>query len=424
MLARLCAWSLARTIAGRVTVMDETISESGRVHLRWALCEGIGPIIFGRLLLHFGDAETALGLPAAQLQDVKGIGRGTADRVARGRESADIDAEIETAAEHGVRILCRDDDEFPKLLRHIPDVPIVLYVKGRLQPQDAVALAIVGTRRCSIYGGEQARRFGELLAGAGFTVVSGLARGIDAFAQHGALDSAGRSIGVLGNGLTEVYPAENRALADKLIENGALLSELPMRTAVRRESFDPRNRIIAGLGLGTLLVEAPLRSGAMITARYTTEYNREVFAIPGRLQEPAAQGTNALIRDAAAKLVTGLDDILAELGEVGLTMMQKGSETAERAGPGSAEDPTTNESADASGTPTTVRTSQSESPWKLSRIEARVFDLIGPDPILQDAVLSASSFPPGEVLAAFTALELKGLIKRLPGQLVVRGGRV
>lgn len=377
--------------------MSEIISSSGRIHLRWALTDGVGPLIFSRLLNQLGDAEHALGASAQSLRLVKGIGPETADKIARGPDPAEVEREIEAAGEHGVRIICPADEDYPEGLKRIPDAPIVLYVKGELRPTDAVAIAIVGTRRCTIYGSEQARRFGELLAGAGFTVVSGLARGIDSFAHHGAVDSGGRSVAVMGRGLTEVYPPENQALAKKLLENGAWLAELPMQAAVRSENFPTRNRIIAGLTLGTVVVEAPQRSGALITARLASEYNREVFAVPGRVQDPMSQGTNTLIRDGAAKLITCLEDVLDELGEVGSVMRRTQPPEEDVARPGG-------------GAPT------------LSAAEKRVYQVVGYEPLLQDAILRAAELPPGEVLAALTSLELKGLVKRLPGNLVVRHG--
>jgi DNA processing protein len=296
-----------------------------------------------------------------------------------------------------VRLICREDADFPPGLRQVPDVPIVLYVRGELRPTDAVAIAIVGSRRCTIYGSEQARRFGELLASAGFTVVSGLARGIDPFAHHGAVDAGGRSIAVMGNGLHEVYPAENRTLAEKLLESGAWISELPIRAAVRAENFPSRNRIIAGMTLGTIVVEAANRSGALITARLANEYNREVFAVPGRAQDPMSGGTNALIRDGSAKLVTCLEDVLQELGDVGARLGAKPP----------AADP---------------RPAVQEA-LSVTALERCVLDAVGPDPMLQDGVLSAVDGAPGELLAAITSLELKGLIRRLPGSMVVRVSR-
>ncbi len=382
--------------------MDGAISEIGRTYLRWALIDGVGPLTFSRLLIQLGDPERALGASLAELRGVHGIGPEKADRIARGRDSAAAAAEIETAAAHGVRIICRADPDYPEGLRQIPDAPIVLYVKGELRPTDAVALAIVGSRRCTIYGSEQARRFGELLAGAGFTVVSGLARGVDAFAHHGAVEAGGRSIAVMGQGLIDIYPPENRALAEKLLESGAWISELPLKAEVRAENFPARNRIIAGMSLGTLVIEAGERSGALITARLASEYNREVFAIPGRVQDPMSFGTNALIRAGAAKLVMCLEDILDELGEVGRRM---------RSDAPAADAPPTRTQAEV------VR----ELPL-LSAAEARVYEVIGYDELLQDAVIRAAELPPGEVLAALTGLELKGLVRRLPGNTVIRRG--
>ena len=384
--------------------MDNTISDVARSHLHWALTDGIGPIVFGRLLIKFGDAASALGASAAELQNIHRIGRESSDKIAHARDAVSIGPEIELAAEHGVRIICRDDDAYPEILTRIDDPPIVLYVKGDLRKTDAIAVGIVGSRQCTIYGSEQARRFAELLAGAGFTIVSGLARGIDAFAHHGAVDAGGRSIAVLGNGLREVYPTQNEALASKLVENGALVSELPMNTGVQGGNFPPRNRIIAGMSLGTIIVEARQRSGALITARLASEYNREVFAVPGRVQDPMSFGTNGLIARGEAKLVTCLEDVLDEFGELGMTMRDglKPSETARAA--------------------VRAESNQSGRAPRLSAVESGVYNAIGHDPILQDAIVGMLNLPPGEIIGAFTSLELKGMIQQLPGQLVVRRG--
>lgn len=401
--------------------MAELISRQARAYLRWALTDGVGPILFGRILIQVGDAEAALGAPAARLAEVKGIGREGAERVARGRDAADVDAEVAAAARHGVRIICRADPEFPRALRQIADAPIVLYVKGELRETDSISLAVVGSRRCTLYGSEQARRFGELLATAGFTVVSGLARGIDSFAQHGAVEAGGRSIGVLGCGLDTVYPPENKALADKLLESGALLSELPIRSAVQRENFPPRNRIIAGLTLGTLVVEAAKRSGALITARLANEYNREVFAVPGRVNDAMSQGANDLIRRGAAKLVSCLEDILDELGDVGARMRDAWQSAGARDPMLPRKRPPPDRGDSSAGGLFDERRAVGGG---LSEIEARVYAAVGDDPILQDAVMGLlPALAPGEVLAAFTSLELKGWVRRLPGQLIVRRSR-
>ncbi|MCA9244055.1 MAG: DNA-processing protein DprA [Phycisphaerales bacterium] len=384
------------------------LSAEARAHLIWALTDGVGPVLFKRILTHFGSAETALGASAGSLASIKGVGGKKADRIAADLSDKRADEEIAVAQEHGVNIVAQCDAVYPPGLKHIEDAPIVLFVRGELRETDAISIAIVGSRRCSIYGSEQARRFGELLAGAGFSIISGLARGIDAFAQHGALDAGGRSIGVLGNGLREIYPPENRALAERVAESGALVTELPMRTAVRAENFPSRNRIIAGMSLGTLVVEAADRSGALITARLACEYNREVFALPGRATDPMSQGTNRLIRDGAARLTMCLEDVLDELGAVGARM--RGVPASESSSPG----------ADGLFAGTRDGGNEPSTPQPMTEIEAKLFAAIPTDPVLTDHVLQSASLPVGEALAAMTALELKGAIRRLPGQRVAR----
>ncbi|GMU84386.1 MAG: DNA processing protein DprA [Planctomycetota bacterium] len=390
-----------------------TITETGRAHLRWALTDGVGPLIFSRLLVQFGTAEAALGATAAEMQVVKGISRDGAERILRTATQIRIENELDACAAKGVRIVARADPDYPAGLREVPDPPIALWVKGELRETDAIAIAVVGTRRCSIYGSEQARRFGELLAGAGFTVISGLARGIDAFAHHGAVDAGGRSIAVMGNGLNEIYPPENTALAEKLIEHGALLSELPMATVVRRGNFLPRNRIIAGMSLGTIVVEAPARSGALATARLAMEYNREVFAVPGRLQEATAIGTNKLIQD-GAKLIASLEDVLVEFPDVAARLVGQGTLSF---------DPANSAAAKGRGGGGSSVVGDSRLLGPLSPAESAVLEALSYDPMLQEFALQLVPIPPGEALAAVTSLELKGLVRRLPGQQIVRVGR-
>ncbi len=385
------------------------ISAEALAQLAWALSDGVGPILFKRILAHFGSAQDALGASAAALASIKGVGARKADRIAASLDLTRAEREVAFAAEHGVNVVAQSDATYPAGLRHIDDPPIVLFVRGELRETDAIAVAVVGSRRCSIYGSEQARRFGELLSGAGFSVISGLARGIDAFAQHGAIDAGGRSIGVLGNGLREIYPPENKALADRVAQNGALVTELPMQTAVRAENFPSRNRIIAGMALGTLVIEAADRSGALITARLACEYNREVFALPGRATDPMSQGTNRLIRDGAARLTTCLEDVLDELGAVGAQMRDP-----ERLAKGTVSTNTGQARlAFAEGN------NRPEQPL-LSEVESRLLAAIPTDPTLTDDVMRSASIPVSEALAAMTALELKGVIRRFPGQRIAR----
>src|SRR5206468_5022558 len=227
------------------------------------------------------------------------------------------EAELIKARELGVRIICPEDEVYPVLLRSIPDPPAVLYVKGTLEPRDLNGFALVGSRRCSYYGREQAERFAALLAGAGFTVISGGARGVDSAAHRGAMQHPhGRTIAVLGCGVDTVYPPENKSLFDDIAKRGAVISEYPLGTPPLAENFPRRNRIVSGLSRGVLVIEADIRSGALITARQACDdHQRPVLTLPGRVDNAMSAGPHKLIRDGAA-LVTCLEDILDGLGPV------------------------------------------------------------------------------------------------------------
>jgi len=378
----------------------EVISETGRRYLRLQRAAEVGPIRLGRLLAYFGNVEAVLEASKMDLLRVEGIGPVTAAAVRQARDDAGVEKEIERAAACGVRILCLEDAEYPATLRRVPDPPICLYVRGALEPADTVAIAVVGSRRCSHYGCEQAERFGALLGQAGFTVVSGLARGIDGHAHRGALRSGGRTLGVLGNGLANVYPPEHFALATEITQHGALLSELPLDTGPEAKNFPPRNRIIVGLALGVLVVEAGEHSGALISARLANEYNREVFALPGRVDQLAtSSGTNALIRDGHAKLVMSLEDILAELGPIGDAL--RGNVTTAGDGDGRG-------------------TAPASAPGRLSEPEQLVLNALDIDPLDIDTVCRQVTLPPARVAAVLTTLQLKGVIQQLPGHRFVR----
>jgi DNA processing protein len=299
--------------------------------LRLHLADGVGALTFRKLIEAFGSPAAALDAGQAGWRSVQGIGEKTAAAI-KAVTDEQVRDELELADRAGVRILTAGDAEFPEALRNIHDCPVVLYVRGRLDRNDAVALGIVGSRRCTYYGLEQAERFGGLLARAGFTVVSGGARGIDTAAHRGALAAGGRTLAVMGCGLSKTYPPENADLFEQIIaeDRGALVSELPMAVGVQSRNFPLRNRIISGLTLGTLVVEAARKSGAMITAREAIEQGREVFAIPGRIDSVMSQGTNYIIGSGSAKLVQDLDDILDGLGEVGRTLIEPAPTDDER----------------------------------------------------------------------------------------------
>jgi DNA processing protein len=285
--------------------------------LQLASTDGLGPILIQRLIEHYGSAEAACEA-GNDMARIEGITKIKADGIARSKAAARATAELELqkASAMGVTLLSPDDQDYPMLLRSISDPPCVLYVRGDLQPRDLNAVAIVGSRKCSLYGREQAERFGALLAGAGFTVVSGGARGIDSAAHRGALSHPhGRTLVVLGCGVDVVYPPENTELFNQIATGkGAIISEFPLGSPPLAENFPRRNRIISGLSRGVLVTEAADRSGALITARLACDdHGRPVFAIPGRVDNPLSAGPHRLVRDGAI-LTTCLQDIVDELG--------------------------------------------------------------------------------------------------------------
>lgn len=377
------------------TEVPSVLTHAASRYLQLHLASNVGPVLARRLIEHFGTVDDVLSASISALKGVDGVGPHTAQAIVRTRDDGVADREVERAAKCGVRILCLADPDYPDALRHINDPPTCLYLRGNLKRADAVAVAIVGTRRCSHYGREQAIRFGELLGRAGFTVVSGLARGIDAHSHHGALRAGGRTIAVLGNGLASVYPSEHESLAADICDAGALISEFPIDAGPEPGNFPRRNRIITGLSLGVLVIEAGARSGALITARLATEYNREVFALPGPVDRPEwTAGTNGLIRDGAAKLVTCLDDILDELAEVGEIMGKESESTAE--------------------TPTSDRAG-STLLASLTPGERALFRAITGGAEGIDSMVEAVEMPIGQVMPALTSLQIKGLVRQLPG---------
>lgn len=364
-------------------------SDSIREYLRLHLAEGVGAVALRRLVEAFGAAGSVPHDRPAELRRVPGVGEKTATAIAAVTDEQ-IDAELAAADERGVRVLCIEDAAYSAALRSIHAAPQVLYVRGRLEEADAVAMAIVGSRRCTHYGLEQAERFGQLLGRAGFTVVSGGARGIDTAAHRGALAAGGRTIAVMGCGLAQSYPAENEKLFDRIVrdDRGAIVSELPMKTAVLAGNFPTRNRIISGLSLGVLVVEAARRSGALITATEAAEQGREVFALPGRVDSPLSGGTHQLIRDGAT-LVENLDDVLGQLGDVGAKMVDEPPAAA-------------------------------VIPAGLDETEQALVQALAAGPLALDEIVRRSGVDSAKATAAMTMLALKGLVTQQPGNVFAR----
>jgi len=355
------------------------------------LVEGVGPVRVRQLLEHFGDAPAILRANRQQLAQVRGIGEDTAEAIATWEQTVDLAAELKRIADFGCRVVVQTDEEYPASLREIYDPPVVLYVKGALLPQDKNAVAIVGSRQVSHYGVETARKLAYQLAYVGVTVVSGGARGVDTSAHQGALAAKGRTVAVLGTGINLVVPPENRELFERIAANGAVLTQFPFNRQADRQSFPIRNRIVAGMTLGTVVVEAGLVSGALITANFATEYGRQVFAVPGRIDSPNSRGCHDLIKK-GAKLCEGAEDILSEFEYLF---------------------PPSNRPASAAATGTLPALTLNEN-------EQTVLDQLGREELTMDDVIRRSGLAPSSVSVALLGLEMKRLVKQLPGRLFVR----
>ncbi len=356
------------------------------------LIEGVGPVRVRQLLEHFGEAPAILSASKAQLLHVRGIGDDTAEAIAAWEKSVDLSGELKRVTDFGCHVVIQRDDEYPAMLREIYDPPVVLYVKGGLNAKDKSAVAMVGSRQTTHYGIETARKLAYQLAYVGVTVVSGGARGIDTAAHQGALSAKGRTVCVLGTGLNIVFPPENKDLFDRITENGAVMTQFPFNRNGDKQSFAIRNRIVAGMTLGSVVVEADLHSGALITANFATEYGRQVFAVPGRIDSPRSKGCHDLIKK-GAKLCEGAEDILSEF---------------EYLFPGSNRPPSPGE--------TGVLLA-----LELSENEQKVFDALttnGETSI--DEAIRRSGLPSSAVSVALLSLEMKRVVKQLPGKLFVR----
>jgi DNA processing protein len=364
---------------------------------------GVGPRVTARLLEHFGSAEAIFDAPRRELALLR-LTPDAIESIANRELHERAEAEIENVRKLGAEMLVLDDGVYPSLLRETYDPPVVLYLKGKWSECfDRPCVAIVGSRRCSTYGQNAALMLSRELAQRGVTIISGMARGIDAAAHRGALEAGGRTVGVMGTGLDQIYPRDHKKLADEILKaSGALVTQFPLRTPPVSENFPYRNRVISGLSLGVVVVEAAENSGSLITARLAMEQNREVFAVPGNITSRNSFGTNYLIKGAGAKLVQQWQDVASELPpEIAAQMLPPPSRKTKKKGE--------------------LVDQLQLTPSDLSEHERAVFRLLTTDSPQQiDSLAEGTKLSITQLTAALLSLEMRELIRALPGKCFVR----
>ena len=395
---------------------NETIS---LIHLN--LIQGVGPKTVQVLRDVFGSTERVLRATADELRKVDGLSPAICDLLIRKPVLYPVERELELINEFGCQVLTLYDDAYPLHLKGIDSPPLVLYIRGELTAEDAMSISIVGSRNAKDYGRKVSYRLSYQLAQSGLTVVSGLAMGIDTSAHRGALEAGGRTIAVMGNGLSVIYPAENRELVKKIEASGALISEFPIGVKPKPRNFPRRNRIISGLTLGTVVVEASNRSGALITARLAAEQGKEVFAVPGEIFSELSAGTHRLINN-GAKLINTVDDLLNELPRHALNQIQPSTPTSPVPDieTGSSQEPSVEKRGSirtAPQPPTEVQQPvPSVPPPDMTPDEKLVFDAIEVPSSHIDTIVRTTHLPIAQVSSVLLMLELKGIIQQLPGK--------
>ncbi len=354
------------------------MEDERRYWVGFNFAKGIGAVRFRALLKAFGDAQTAWNASPEALEAI-GLSPKLVRKLVALRASLSLDRVWETIQNQGITVLTWKDEAYPSRLRQVEASPPVLYVRGEIRAEDEWAVAVVGTRRITNYGRQVTERIAVTLAQAGVTVVSGLARGVDGVAHRAALDAGGRSLAVLGSGVDRIYPPEHRKLAEQIVAHGALISDYPPGTAPEASNFPPRNRIISGLSIATVVVEAGQRSGALITADFAAEQGREVFAVPGSVLAPQSRGTNRLIQNGAHPLL----DPREILETLDLTMVteQRAARTVLPAGP----------------------------------TEAALFHLLRDEPLHVDEICAQTQLSIEEITSTLAMMELKGMVRPVGG---------
>ena len=394
----------------------ETIS---LIHLN--LIQGVGLKTVQVLRDVFGTAERALRATVDEFRKIDGLSPAMCDLLIQKPVLYPIERELELINKYGCQVLTLYDEAYPQHLKEIDSPPLVLYIKGELTPEDSLSISLVGSRNAKDYGRKVSYRLSYQLAQRGLTVVSGLARGIDTSAHRGALEAGGRTIAVMGNGLSVIYPAANRDLVKKIETSGALISEFPVGVKPKPGNFPRRNRIISGLTLGTVVVEASNRSGALITARLAGEQGREVFAVPGEIFSELSAGTHRLINN-GAKLINNVDDLLNELPQHVLSQLQSSTSAPSESdiGTGSSQEPLIGKRntkiASAQSPAEAQQPVQSTPPPDLLPDEKTVFDAIEAPSSHIDTIVRTTQLPIAQVSSVLLMLELKGIIQQLPGK--------
>jgi len=372
--------------------MGVLLSDHLRDMLRLTLVPGLGPRLTAAIMERFGSATAACQATEYDLSQVPHIGTRLAQSFAIALQQVNVDTEIELIERFAVRLLSLHSPQYPQLLQTIPDPPHLLYVRGEIQPGDSRAIGIVGSRQCTPYGKKVTERIAADLTRAGFTIVSGLARGIDGSAHRGALDAGGRTIAVLAGGLSKIYPPEHDDLAREIEARGALMAETPMAMQPQRGMFHARNRLISGLSRAVVIVEANERSGALITARHAAEQGREVFAIPANVDSSASAGTLRLLRQ-GVRLIRNADDLLEDLQGISTPDPVVGNEK---------------KASEEQVAPALVK------PAGLDPIQSNIWDYLD-EPKHIDEITRAVGMPISDLARLLTSMELKRLVRRLPG---------
>jgi len=349
----------------------------------------VGPVRVRKLLQVFGTPERILSAKVTDLLQIEGFGLSQAENIAGWEAQVDLAGDLKKISDRGLTLLTQEDELYPPLLRTIHNPPLVLTVWGELTKRDHNALGVVGSRHATHYGMSTTKKLSFQIAYAGYTVISGLARGIDTAAHEAALAAKGRTVAVIGSGMGQLYPPENMALAERISQNGAVISEYPVDRIADKQTFPYRNRIVAGWGCGLIVVEAPLRSGSLITAQQANEQGRTVYAVPGPIDKPTSAGCNRLIQQ-GAKLIMDGADVLDDLQTLFPTA------------------------------PVAPKTEQPRPAANLTLEEEILYKAISTDEAHINDITSASGLTPATVSSTLMRLEMKRLIRALPGKRYVR----